>query len=115
MVICESLKDTDGKLYVVTLDPKLEARINAGVEHTERGTFLTLTPAQISTIIKAVTAQVEKLVTAGHMPVVLCAPQIRAQLKKMLDTGRINIAVLSYNEIVSDVSIESIGMAEYKE
>ncbi len=113
--ICDSLKDADGKLYVVTLDPKLEARISAGIEHTERGTFLTLTPAQISAIIKATIAQVEKLVTAGHLPVVLCAPQIRAQFKKMLDTGKLNINVLSYNEVVSDVNIESIGMAECKE
>ncbi len=113
--ICEQHKDKDGKLYVVTLDPKLEDKINSGVERTERGTFLTLTPQQIKDIIKAITAEIEKLVSAGHLPVVLCAPQIRAQLKKILDTTKANIAVLSYNEIASDVNVQSLGTVEYKE
>jgi flagellar biosynthesis protein FlhA len=113
--ICEQHKDKDGKLHVVTLDPKLEDKINSGIERTERGTFLTLTPQQITDIVKAITAEIEKLVSAGHLPIVLCAPQIRAQLKKILDTTKANIAVLSYNEIVSDVNVQSLGTVEYKE
>ncbi|MFH1549779.1 MAG: flagellar biosynthesis protein FlhA [Planctomycetota bacterium] len=113
--ICEQHKDKDGKLHVVTLDPKLEDRINSGIERTERGTFLTLTPQQITDIVKAITAEIEKLVSAGHLPIVLCAPQIRAQLKKILDTTKANIAVLSYNEIVSDANVQSLGTVEYKE
>jgi flagellar biosynthesis component FlhA len=42
--------------------------------------------------------------------VVLCSPQVRAQVKKIADAVQPGIVVLSYNEIVRDVKVESVGM-----
>ena len=64
----------------------------------------------VSTVCASVlTAKIETLVSQGYPPVVLCAPQVRLQVRRMLE-GRIpQVAVLSYNEIVKEVPVESHG------
>jgi flagellar biosynthesis protein FlhA len=100
----------DGRLYVITLDPKLEDVIKAATERTERGTFVALSPATVSRIGERLAQEISKLVKAGREPVILCSPQVRAQVKKIADAVQPGISVLSYNEIVQDVKVESLGM-----
>ncbi|MBI4566785.1 MAG: flagellar biosynthesis protein FlhA [Planctomycetes bacterium] len=109
--ICESLKSGDGKIYLITIDPQLEDLINANIERTEGGSYLKTAPSILNQIMDAIAREMEKLVTGGHAPVILCAPQIRSQVKKIADGIQAGIAVLSYNEVVRDVPIESVGMA----
>jgi flagellar biosynthesis protein FlhA len=108
--ICRQHLERDGKMYAITLDPKLEDMIKNAIERTERGSFLALTPQTVSRIGERLGKEVEKLVTAGHTPVILCSPQVRAQVKKIADTIQPGIAVLSYNEIIRDVQVEALGM-----
>lgn len=108
--ICQSVQEK-GVIHCVTLDPKMEEILTQAVEHTDGGTFLTLAPKTIQSIVAAIAAEVEKLVVAGHAPVVLCSPQIRAQVKRITDHAGHQFTVLSYNEIASDVKIEATGVA----
>ena len=41
---------------------------------------------------------------------VLCGPQIRAAVRKMIEVSVPHVAVLSYNEIVPEVSVEAVAM-----
>jgi flagellar biosynthesis protein FlhA len=108
--ICRQHVEKDGKMYVITLDPKLEDLIKGAIERTDRGSFLSLSPALVNKIGERIGKEVEKLVTAGHTPVILCSPQVRAQVKRIADTLQPGIAVLSYNEILRDVQVEALGM-----
>jgi flagellar biosynthesis protein FlhA len=108
--ICQSLLDEEGRVHVVTLDPKLEEIINAGIEHADRGSFLTLKPALIQRICRAIACECEKLTSKGFQPVVLCSPQVRLQVKRMTEPSIPQLVVVSYNEIVKDVEVESEGM-----
>ncbi len=38
--LCTRYRDSENRLHVVTLDPALEDRIAAGIEHNERGLFI---------------------------------------------------------------------------
>jgi len=100
----------EGLLHVVTLDPKLEDVIKAATERTERGAFVSLSPAMVRAIGERLSEEISKLMAAGHAPVILCSPQVRAQVKKIADAVQPGITVLSYNEIVQDVKVESLGM-----
>ncbi len=100
----------DGRIYVITLDPKLEDVIKAATERGERGTFVSLSPSMVSRIGERLAQEIAKLVKSGHEPVILCSPQVRAQVKKIADAVQPGITVLSYNEIVQDVKVESLGM-----
>jgi flagellar biosynthesis protein FlhA len=97
-------------LHVVTLDPKLEDVIKAATERTERGAFVSLSPAMVRTIGEQLSQEISKLMAGGHAPVILCSPQVRTQVKKIADAVQPGITVLSYNEIVQDVKVESLGM-----
>ena len=97
-------------MRVITLDPKLEDVIKAATERTDRGTFLALSPEMVHRIGERLAREIAKLLASGHEPVILCSPQVRAQVKKVADTVQPGIAVLSYNEIVQDVKVESLGM-----
>jgi flagellar biosynthesis protein FlhA len=108
--ICQKYQEKDGKMYVVTLDPRLEDLIKGSIERTEMGSFITLAPKTLSGIVERLSKAVEQLITRGHHPVVLCSPQIRLHVKKIVDTVQPSVAVLSYNEVVRDVKVEALGM-----
>lgn len=103
-------RDSDRTLYVVTVDPALEDRIAAGIEHTERGLFVRMSPAAVDTTCNRLANELKRLTAAGHTPVVLVSPRIRPLLKHLTTSSLPHIRVLSYNEVTQDTKIESIGL-----
>ena len=108
--ICSRYRGRDDRLHVVTLDPALEDRIAAGIEHTERGLFIRMSPKAVEVTCQRIAAEVEQLVKAHHRPVVLVSPQIRPGLKQMTQANLPRLVVLSYNEVTRDTQIESVGI-----
>ncbi len=110
--ICHQQRADDGKIFCVTLDPKLEEMIHAHIQRSDRGTALTLPPAVQSRIVGALRAQVEQAMTSarGRTPVVLCTPQIRLWLRRMIESSMPQVPVLAYNEIVRGIEVEAKGM-----
>jgi flagellar biosynthesis protein FlhA len=100
----------DGRMLVVTLDPRLEDLIRAAVERTDAGPSLGLSPAAISRIGERISREIGKLAAAGRSPVILCSPTVRSAVKKVVDAIQAGVAVLSYNEILRDVKVEAVGM-----
>ena len=41
---------------------------------------------------------------------VLCSPEVRGALRRMVETALPHVAVLGYNEVVSEVKPEAIGL-----
>jgi flagellar biosynthesis protein FlhA len=103
-------RDKQGKLQVVTLDPALEDRIRAGLEHTDRGLVIRMSPPAIEATCRLIAQELDKLVKPGRPQVLLVSPQIRAGLKQMTSASLPRLVVLSYNEITRDTQIESLGM-----
>lgn len=108
--ICTKYRDSENRMYVVTLDPAIEDRIVAGIEHTERGLFLRLSPPAIEKTCEAIAKEIEKLTRSGKPPIVLVSPQIRPGLKQMTQARLPKLVVLSYNELTRDTKIEAVGL-----
>jgi flagellar biosynthesis protein FlhA len=108
--ICTRYRDKENRLHVVTLDPAIEDRIRAGIEHGERGLFIRMSPSAVDATCRQIAAEIEKLARKSHSPVLLVSPQIRAGLKQMTASHLPRLVVLSYNEITRDTQIESVGM-----
>jgi len=108
--ICTRYRDKESRLYVVSLDPALEDRIKAGIEHSERGMFIRMSPQAIETTCRLIGAEIEKLVRGNHPPIVLVSPQIRAGLKQLTAAALPRLVVLSFNEITRDTQIESVAL-----
>ncbi len=95
---------------VVTLDPKLEQEIMNSVKQTEQGAYLTLDPEVTKKIMKSVETETEKLERLGKNPIVLTSPIVRMYFKRLSEDYFKDLIVVSYNEIESDVELQSVGM-----
>ncbi len=109
--ICGQFAAADGRVHVVTIDPELEDYVQNATEHSDRGSLLRLSPEIVARIVQAISKNLEKLVGAGHPPIVLSAPQVRLQVRRMLETAVPGVVVLSYNEVAKGVVVESMGVA----
>lgn len=108
--ICSRYRDAEKRLHVITLDPALEDRITAGIDHGERGMFIRMSPPAIEQTCNLIGDELDKLTRAGRKPIVLVSPQIRPGLKQMTTANLPKLVVLSYNEVTRDTTIESVGL-----
>ncbi|MEM6458719.1 MAG: flagellar biosynthesis protein FlhA [Planctomycetota bacterium] len=100
------------KLYCVSLDPALEDQIAGFIDRSGEGTNLTMPPAVANRITAAVLEEVQPLIHAGHHPVVLASPQVRAQVRQLIEPHLPTCAVLGYNEVSKGVEVESLGLVQ---
>lgn len=98
------------RLAVATLDPALEDLINAYIDRSAVGTSLTM-PAQVAAKVGAsIVRGLQALLAAGHQPVVLASPQVRAVVRQIIEPQVPNAAVLGYNEVPTGVDVESLAL-----
>ena len=95
---------------VITLDPKVEQEIMASVKQTEQGAYLTLDPETTKAIMNSVQNEVTKLENMGKTPIVITSPIVRMYFKKLTEDYFKDLIVVSYNEIESNVELQSVGI-----
>ena len=95
---------------VITLDPKVEQEIMNSVKQTEQGAYLALDPEYSAKIMESLQEQTSKLEELGHTPIIVTSPIVRMYFKHLTMEQFKNLQVLSYNEIDSDVELQSVGM-----
>ena len=108
--ICTRYRDAESQLHVVAMDPAMEDRIRAGFEHNERGLFVRMSPQAVEATCLAIRTQIEKLTAAGHSPILLVSPPIRAALKQITENHLPQLVILSFNEVTRDTKIVTVGM-----
>ncbi len=95
---------------VVTLDPGLEQEIMGSVKQTEQGAYLTLEPEKTKSIMSSVESEIGKLEKLGKNPIVITSPIVRMYFKRLTEDYYKDLVVVSYNEIDSNVELQSVGM-----
>ena len=95
---------------VITLDPKVEQEIMGAVKNTEQGSYLTLDPARTKAIMDSLGEELKKLEDMGKNPIVITSPIVRLYFKKLASDYYKDIIVISYNEVESNIELQSVGM-----
>ncbi len=95
---------------VITLDPKVEQEIMSSVKQTEQGAYLTLDPEKTKAIMNSVETEVAKLENMGKNAIVITSPIVRMYFKKLTEDYFKDLIVVSYNEVESNVELQSVGM-----
>jgi len=98
----------NNELGVLMLDPKLEQTIQAGIETTDRGTFLAIDPGRLQEIPNRITSGISKLLP-GAQPVLLTNPVVRPHLRHLLERALPHLVVLSHSEVPMDVRVVNLG------
>ena len=102
----------EGVLKVVTLSGANEKAVADAIEQTEHGTYLSLSPDASQQMINSVGHELEQASIQGISPVLLCSPAVRMYLKQLIERFFPMIAVLSYNELDSNIEVQSIGVVK---
>ncbi len=95
---------------VVTLDPMAEQDIMNSVKQTEQGAYITLDPEKTQRLMQSVKVEAEKLENLGKNPIVVTSPIVRMYFKRLTKDYYPDLIVISYNEIESNVELQSVGM-----
>ncbi len=102
---------TDGTLTAITLDPRLEQSLLEALRPTESGLQLLIDTARAESMLADVTRLSESGQARGVNPVLVCSPQLRAPLRKLILMTAPRLPVLSYSEIAGcTLRIETIGV-----
>jgi len=95
---------------VITLDPSIEQEIMGSVKQTEQGAYLTLDPEKTKKVMKSLGEELKKLEDLGKNPIIVTSPIVRMYFKKLAFDYFKDIIVVSYNEVESNVELQSVGM-----
>ncbi|MCL2340931.1 MAG: flagellar biosynthesis protein FlhA [Proteobacteria bacterium] len=98
----------DGTMPVITLDRAVEESVQTAIQHRERGSYLALDPKTAQKILESLNNLIVSQ-AIGQQPALLVLPQIRSHFRRLIERYFPNVAVLSHNEITSQVRIQSIG------
>jgi flagellar biosynthesis protein FlhA len=102
----------EGKIVAITLGHSVETAISGALQQTDQGSFLSLDPSIAQQIMNNLARSLEKMSSTDHQPVLMCSAQVRPHFKMLADRFLPHITVLSYDEILSNIEIQSIDMLE---
>jgi flagellar biosynthesis protein FlhA len=100
----------DGALNVVSFEPMLEQRFLEGLRVGEAGGFLVLDPDLSQSVIHQVLTLTQQAEEQNQSPVLVCAPQIRAAVRRLVSPSLPRLPVLSYSELDGPAQIRSVGV-----
>ncbi|MGY1854887.1 flagellar biosynthesis protein FlhA [Modestobacter sp. SYSU DS0290] len=100
----------DERLHVITLDPTFEQRLLEAVRPTEGGQVLALDGHTVDALVRGCTDLLEEADRMNLSPVLVCSPQVRAALSRLVRQVLPRLSVISYNEVSRTAQIESLGV-----
>jgi flagellar biosynthesis protein FlhA len=102
--------DSTKSLQAISLDPNLEQEIAESVTQTRDGEYLAMDPSRAQTVVRLLTGEVEQATGMGVRPVLLCSGRIRRHLRRLIEQALPQLPVVSYNEILPGIRVESTGV-----
>ncbi len=108
--ICKQYVDDADRLWCLTLDPAMEDSISSHLERSDRGTANTMPPHAAQRLVQEISEQAAELTQTGRSAIILCSPQVRGAVRRMIESSLPQVAVLAYNEIDSEVAVEAVAL-----
>jgi len=100
----------NGGLRAITIDPKLEQQLTQGLRQSPTEVALVIEPRLARHVIDMLSRFVQQMLSAGHPPVVLCAPPLRLAFRRFFENTFSDLAVLSYSEIPARMQVQNAAV-----
>jgi len=100
--------DDEGGMKVAVLDQSLEKLVAESMQSTKQGIIAALPPEISQKIIEEVSEVSQDMSIAGYAPVILTSPNVRLAFKRIIFAALPKTAVISFNELIPNIEIESI-------
>jgi flagellar biosynthesis protein FlhA len=108
--LTKPFQNENGGLRVITIDPRLEQQLTQSVRQSPSEIALVIEPKLARHVVDVLTKFVQQMLSGGHQPVILCAPQLRLAFRRFFESTFNNLAVLSYAEIPSRIQIQNAAV-----
>ncbi|RLV49391.1 flagellar biosynthesis protein FlhA [Nocardioides mangrovicus] len=101
---------SDGAVSVISLEPILEHQLLEAQRPTDGGAILALDPETAQQVLSRLDGLVRDAQESNVHPVLVCAPQIRASVRRFLRPTMPDLPVLSYTELIGGGQVRSVGV-----
>jgi len=96
-------------MKVLTLDAPIEKMIMDNLKKIDQGSYLSLDNGSIHQIITATNVETDRVKDLVPSIIILTSPIVRTYFKRLIDQFIDGVIVLSYNEIDTNIQIQSLG------
>jgi flagellar biosynthesis protein FlhA len=110
--ITNRYKNDEGRVAVLSLDPRLEELIANSLLQTEQGVQLVMDPRVAHGMIEGIASSIEHHPEIAGQPILLTSPTARRHIFKLTHRFIPQLIVLSHNELTADAHIQSVGAVE---
>ena len=86
----------------------------SAIKTGENGTYLVLEPTLSNLIISNLARIINEVLAIGEQPIVVCAPILRFYFKQLTQSTIPDLVVLSFNELESDIEIQTLKVVSLK-
>ena len=113
--ICHHHGDANKILAAVIFEKEAENVVRNAVRQTSVGSYLALDEASSERIIGSVRKTVERRTADEATPIVLTSLDVRRYVRSFLQKNGIDLAVLSYQDLVPEFTVQPIGTIRLSE
>ena len=96
-------------LSAYLLDQDLEETIRGGIRQTSSGNYLALDPEVTRKFVDESKRTVGDIARRSHKPVLITSVDIRRYVRKMLEIELYDLAVLSFQELTQEITVQPLG------
>ncbi|TWG98604.1 flagellar biosynthesis protein FlhA [Nocardioides sp. J9] len=100
----------DGTLHAISLEPVLEQQMLESMRPTEQGSVIVLDPDVAQNVLLGLVQASQNAENEGVRPVLVCAPQIRAAVRRLVAPAAERLPVLAYSELGAAREVRSVGV-----
>ncbi|HET7573622.1 MAG TPA: flagellar biosynthesis protein FlhA [Solirubrobacterales bacterium] len=100
----------DERLHVITIEPAFEQRLLESIRPSDAGLVLALDAGGIDAIVHGCGGLLDEAERLGLSPVLVCSPQVRPALARLMRQVLPRLPVISYAEVSRTAQIESLGV-----
>ncbi|HWH82076.1 MAG TPA: flagellar biosynthesis protein FlhA [Burkholderiaceae bacterium] len=107
--ICQPLIAESGYMHVLTFDPAVEQSLAKSLRALNGPATLVLEPRFAEQLLSGALGQVERMMKASMVPVLLCAPELRRHVRALTERLMPHLRVLALTEVPNNVSLKAYG------
>ncbi|TIC88331.1 flagellar biosynthesis protein FlhA [Nocardioides sp. GY 10113] len=100
----------DGVLHVISLDPVLEQQMLEGLRPSDLGAQLLIDPDVAQQLMVSLAQHQAAAEEQNLRPVLVCAPQIRSALRRLVAPAVERLPVFAYTELGAAQQVRSLGV-----
>ncbi len=100
----------EGTVHVISFEPQLEQRMLEVMRPSDQGPMIAIDPVTGQQMVTQLAQMTTESENRNIRPVLVCAPQLRAAVRRMVRPALPSLAVVSYPELHGANQVRSVGV-----